>query len=68
MYKQGRMGYVGVLLSAEDFSSAGRRLKYLSALAAQDQRLIQSYNSSLTELSQKRAEFARYKKKSPRRA
>ncbi|MBP2670375.1 MAG: exported protein of unknown function [candidate division NC10 bacterium] len=62
MYKQGRMGYVGVLLSAEDFSSAGRRLKYLSALAAQDQRLIQSYNSSLTELSQKRAEFARYKK------
>jgi septal ring factor EnvC (AmiA/AmiB activator) len=62
MYKQGRMGYVGVLLSADDFSSAGRRLKYLSALAAQDQRLIHSYNSSLTELSQKRAEFARYKK------
>jgi murein hydrolase activator len=62
MYKQGRMGYVGVLLSAEDFSGAGRRLKYLSALAAQDQRLIKSYNSSLAELSQKRAEFAQYKK------
>jgi septal ring factor EnvC (AmiA/AmiB activator) len=62
MYKQGRMGYVGVLLSADDFSGAGRRLKYLSALAAQDQRLIQTYNTSLTSLSEKRAEFARYKK------
>lgn len=62
MYKQGRMGYVGMLLSAEDFSGAGRRLKYLSALAAQDQRLIKGYNTSLTELSQKRAEFAQYKK------
>lgn len=62
MYKQGRMGYVGVLLSADDFSGAGRRLKYLSALAAQDQRLIKVYNTSLTDLSQKRAEFAQYKK------
>jgi len=62
MYKQGRMGYVGVLLSADDFSGAGRRLKYLSALAAQDQRLIKAYNTSLVELSQKRAEFAQYKK------
>jgi murein hydrolase activator len=62
MYKQGRMGYVGMLLSAEDFSGAGRRLKYLSALAAQDQRLIKGYNTSLTDLSQKRAEFAQYKK------
>jgi septal ring factor EnvC (AmiA/AmiB activator) len=62
MYKQGRMGYVGMLLSAEDFSGAGRRLKYLSALAAQDQRLIKVYNTSLTDLSQKRAEFAQYKK------
>ena len=62
MYKQQRMGYVGVLLSANDFSGAGRRLKYLSALAAQDQRLIKTYNASLTDLSQKRAEFAQYKK------
>lgn len=62
MYKQGRLGYVRVLLSAEDFSSAGRRLKYLSALAAQDQRLIKLHNASLTEFSQKRAEFERYKK------
>ena len=62
MYKQGRLGYVRVLLSADDFSSAGRRLKYLSALAAQDQRFIKAYNTSLTDLSQKRAEFERYKK------
>jgi len=62
MYKQGRLGYVRVLLSAEDFSSAGRRLKYLSALAAQDQRLIRGHNASLTEFSQKRTEFERYKK------
>jgi septal ring factor EnvC (AmiA/AmiB activator) len=62
MYKQGRLGYVGVLLSADDFSSAGRRLKYLSALAAQDQRLIRAYNASLTELSQKRVEFEQYKR------
>jgi septal ring factor EnvC (AmiA/AmiB activator) len=62
MYKQGRLGYVRVLLSAEDFSSAGRRLKYLSALAAQDQRLIKGHNASLTEFSQKRTEFERYKK------
>ena len=62
MYKQGRLGYVRMLLSAEDFSSVGRRLKYLSALAAQDQRLMQTYSASLTDLSQKRAEFERYKK------
>ena len=62
MYKQGRLGYVRMLLSAEDFSSVGRRLKYLSALAAQDQRLMQTYSASLTDLSQKRVEFERYKK------
>ena len=62
MYKQGRLGYVRMLLSAEDFSSVGRRLKYLSALAAQDQRVMQSYSVSLTDLSQKRAELERYKK------
>jgi septal ring factor EnvC (AmiA/AmiB activator) len=61
MYKQGRLGYVRVLLSADDLSSAGRRLKYLSALAAQDQRLIKVYNTSLADLSQKRADFERYK-------
>jgi len=61
MYKQGRLGYVRMLLSAEDFSSVGRRLKYLSALAAQDQRLMQTYSASLTDLSQKRVEFERYK-------
>jgi len=62
MYKQGRLGYVRMLLSAEDFSGAGRRLKYLSALASQDRRLMQAYSVSLTDLSQKRAELERHKK------
>ncbi|MFB3819105.1 MAG: murein hydrolase activator EnvC [Candidatus Methylomirabilales bacterium] len=61
MYKQARLGYVSMLLSAEDVSGAGRRLKYLSALAGQDQRLMQAYGRSLQELSQKRAELERYK-------
>ncbi|HSB69283.1 MAG TPA: peptidoglycan DD-metalloendopeptidase family protein [Candidatus Methylomirabilis sp.] len=61
IYKQGRFGYVRMLLSADDFSSAGRRLKYLSAVAAQDQRLMQSYSSTLTDLSQKRGELEQHK-------
>ena len=61
MYKQGRFGYVRMLLSAEDFSGAGRRLKYLSAVAGQDQRLMQSYSTTLADLSEKRAELEQYK-------
>ena len=60
MYKQGRFGYVRMLLSAEDFSAAGRRLKYLSAVATQDQRLMQTYGTTLADLSQKRAELQRF--------
>jgi septal ring factor EnvC (AmiA/AmiB activator) len=61
MYKQGRFGYVRMLLSAEDFSAAGRRLKYLSAVAGQDQRLMQRVGATLADLSEKRAELERYK-------
>ncbi len=61
MYKQGRLGYVRMLLAAEDFSAAGRRLKYLSAVAGQDQRLMQQYSATLTVLSQKRTELEQYK-------
>ncbi|HSB81893.1 MAG TPA: peptidoglycan DD-metalloendopeptidase family protein [Candidatus Methylomirabilis sp.] len=61
IYKQGRFGYVRMLLSADDFSSVGRRLKYLSALATQDQRLMQSYSATLADLSQKRSELEKYK-------
>jgi len=60
MYKQGRFGYVRMLLSADDFSAAGRRLKYLSAVAGQDQRLMHSYSTTLADLSEKRAELTRY--------
>ena len=62
MYKQGRLGYVRMLLSAEDFSSVGRRIKYLSALATQDQRLMQLYSLSLTDFSRKREELEQYKR------
>ena len=62
MYKQGRLGYVRMLLSSEDFSSAGRRLKYLSVLAAQDQRLMQVYTVSLADFSRQRAELEQYKR------
>ncbi len=61
IYKQGRFGYVRMLLSAEDFSAAGRRLKYLSAVAGQDQRLMQTFTTALSDLSQKRAELTRSK-------
>jgi septal ring factor EnvC (AmiA/AmiB activator) len=61
IYKQGRFGYVRMLLSADDLAAAGRRLKYLAAVAAQDRRLIDTYSTSLTSLSEKRAELERYK-------
>ena len=61
IYKQGRFGYVRMLLSADDFSSVGRRLKYLSAVATQDQRLMQRYSTTLADLSQKRSELEKYK-------
>ena len=61
LYKQGRFGYVRMLLSADDLAAAGRRLKYLSAVAAQDRRLIDTYSTSLTSLSEKRVELERYK-------
>jgi septal ring factor EnvC (AmiA/AmiB activator) len=61
IYKQGRFGYVRMLLSADDFSAAGRRLKYLSAVAAQDQRLMLTYGATLADLSRKRAELERHK-------
>lgn len=61
IYKQGRFGYVQALLSAEDVSGATRRLKYLSAIASQDRRLMQTYGASLEELSRKRTELERTK-------
>ena len=61
LYKQGRFGYVRMLLSADDLAAAGRRLKYLSAVAAQDRRLIDSYSTSLSSLSEKRAELEQFK-------
>jgi septal ring factor EnvC (AmiA/AmiB activator) len=61
LYKQGRFGYVRMLLSADDLAAAGRRLKYLSVVAVQDRHLIATYGTSLSGLSEKRAEVERYK-------
>lgn len=61
LYKQGRFGYVRMLLSADDLAAAGRQLKYMSAVAAQDRRLIDTYSTSLVSLSEKRDELERYK-------
>ncbi len=61
LYKQGRFGYVQMLLSADDLAAAGRRVKYLAAVAAQDRRLIDTYSTSLVGLSDKREELERNK-------
>lgn len=61
IYKQGRFSYLRTLLSSEGVSSASRRLKYLSAIAGQDRRLMRTYGASLEELSRKRAELEQYK-------
>ncbi|HLC20506.1 MAG TPA: hypothetical protein VJM10_00160, partial [Candidatus Methylomirabilis sp.] len=47
IYKQGRHGYVQALLSSEDLSGAGRRIRYLAAIANQDRRMVASYTAGL---------------------
>lgn len=61
IYKQGSHGYVRVLLSADDLAGAGRRFKYLSAIAGQDHRLMGGYEAALADLSRKREDLERYK-------
>ncbi len=61
IYKQGRFGYVRALLSAEDLSSGGRRIKYLAVIAYQDQRMVAAYTAALETLQAKRAELERSK-------
>lgn len=61
IYKQGRHGYVQVLLSSEDLSGAGRRIRYLAAIANQDQRMIAAYSTDLETLGTQQAELERLK-------
>jgi len=50
IYKQGRHGYAQALLSSDDLSDAGRRIRYLAAIANQDQRMVAAYTDALTTL------------------
>lgn len=61
IYKQGRHGYVQALLSSEDLSGAGRRIRYLAAIANQDQQMIAAYTGAIETLSTKQAELERSK-------
>ena len=61
IYKQGRLGYVRAILSAEDLSNGGRRVKYLAAIAHQDQLMVASYRAALETLQTRQAELERSK-------
>ena len=61
IYKQGRHGYVQALLSAEDLSGAGRRIRYLAAIANQDQRMVAAYTAALKTLGAQQAGLERSK-------
>lgn len=61
IYKQGRHGYVQALLSADDLSGTGRRIRYLAAIANQDQRMVAAYTVTLETLRTQQAELERSK-------
>jgi murein hydrolase activator len=55
IYKQGRHAYVQALLSSEDLSGAERRIRYLGAIAKQDQRMVAAYSTTLDTLETQQA-------------
>ena len=61
IYKQGRLGYIRALLSADDLSAAGRRMKYLAVIANQDQRIVATYSAALETLQAQQVELERSK-------
>ncbi len=61
LYKHGRLGYVRALLSSDDLSGAGRRIKYLAAIASQDRRMVAAYTATLETLQRKQAELEQSK-------
>lgn len=54
LYKQGRLGTVRVLLTAGTAEEAGRRVKYLAAIAIQDRELAARHRTALAELTGQR--------------
>lgn len=61
IYKQGRHGYVQALLSSEDLSAAGRRIRFLATIANQDQRIMGTYTATLDTLKAQQADLERSK-------
>ncbi len=61
IYKQGRYGYVQALLSSENLSGAGRRVRYLAAIANQDQRMVAAYTVVIETLGAQQAQLERSK-------
>lgn len=61
IYKQGQLGYLRLLLSAEGLDQMGRRMKYLQAIAMEDQRVARVYLRTISDLGSKRSELERYK-------
>jgi septal ring factor EnvC (AmiA/AmiB activator) len=58
LYKLSKTGgYSLVLLSADNFSSAYKRVRYLTAIAERDQRLMREYRSVLESLSVREQEM-----------
>ena len=59
LYKMSRSGgYALAILSAESFSAAYRRTRYLGAIAERDQRLIEEYSLALEQLALREQEVA----------
>lgn len=59
LYKMGRTGYAVTVLTAEDLTTALKRIKYLTVIAERDRQIIATYRSSLDTLSQRQADIAR---------
>lgn len=54
LYKQGQFGYFRLLFSAESLTDMAQRMKYLSAITAQDRALSERYASDLAALTAKK--------------
>lgn len=59
LYKMSRSGgYALAILSADNFASAYRRMRYLGVIADRDQRLIEEYSLALEQLSLREREMS----------
>jgi septal ring factor EnvC (AmiA/AmiB activator) len=59
LYKMGRSGTMGVMMVADDFTTALKGMKYLGAIASRDREVITSYDATLEDLAQRQMEIER---------